>query len=329
MFQRQLLDRLNAIPGIEHAVLSTGLPVYSYFNGTNIVIEGQPALERGREPLAHTASISSDYFTTLRIPLVQGAFFPADLKADSPSVAIINETFARRFWPGVSPIGKRLRSVNNEPWLEIVGVVGDVGMAVNFSEPETRLHLYRPLIQAPSHYVAIVVRSAMAPEALVTPVSQAVAAIDSDLPVDHGGSLRREISRNLANFDIIIVNLGTFAVMGLLIASLGLYGVISQLTAQRTRDIGVRIALGAQYRDILRMVLGQGVRLVITGLFAGLPLFFGVNLLLHRAMPEMRLPGWWLLCSAALLLGVTALFACWLPARRAARVNPVDALRAE
>jgi ABC-type antimicrobial peptide transport system permease subunit len=149
------------------------------------------------------------------------------------------------------------------------------------------------------------------------------------MPVSEAGALRTEINRSLANLDVIIVNLGSFAVMGLLIAVLGLYGVISQLTAQRTRDIGVRIALGAQHRDIIAMVLGHGVRLLVAGLLAGLPLYYAVQLLLHRAMPEMPLPGWWLVAVTVGMLGVTALFACWLPAHRATRINPVDALRAD
>jgi putative ABC transport system permease protein len=329
VFHRALLERLAAIPGVEHTVLTSGLPVYSYSSSSNLIAEGQSPVERGREPLAQSATVTSDFFTTLRIPLKQGTFFPPDLRPDSPTVVIINEALARRFWPGEPPIGKRLRIVGEEPWRQVVGVVGDVGMAVNFNEPETRLHLYLPLIQAPNHFLAIVLRGSVAPEALPDPVRKAVASLDPDMPVSQGGSLRAEIDTNLANIDVIIANLGTFAVMGLLLAALGLYGVISQLTAQRTRDIGVRIALGAQYRDIMAMVMRQGIRLLIIGALVGIPVYLLMNFGLQRAMPEMHLPGLWLLGTTLLLLCAAVLFACWLPARRAARINPVEALRAE
>ncbi len=329
IFHRSLLERLAAIPGVEHAALTSGLPVYSYSSSRNLVAEGQPAVERGKEPLAQTADISSDYFTTLRIPLKQGAFFPADLKPDGPRLVMVNEALARRFWPGEDPMGKRLRFVEDEQWRQVAGVVGDVGMAVNFNEPETRFHLYLPLVQSPNHFLAIVLRGGLAPDAFRKSVTEAVAGLDSDMPVSQGGSLRRELDTNLANIDVVIANLGTFAVMGVLISALGLYGVISQLTAQRTRDIGVRIALGAQYGDVITMILHQGVRLLVAGAFIGIPVFFVANFGLQRAMPEMRLPGWWVLGTTLLILSATALFACWLPARRAARINPVEALRAE
>jgi len=156
-----------------------------------------------------------------------------------------------------------------------------------------------------------------------------VAALDADMPVAQPDSMRRLIGQNLANLDLVVANIGTFAFMGLLISALGLYGVISQLTAQRTRDIGVRMALGAQYRDILGMILRQGAALLLVSLAVGVPACFGANLVLHRAMSELPLPGLWLLGLNLLILAAVALLACWLPARRAARLSPVVALRSE
>ena len=329
IFHRALLDRLAAIPGVEHVVLTSSLPVYSYAGGRNLVAEGQPPATRGSEPLADTACVTSDYFATLRIPLQRGAIFPPDLRPESPPLVVVNEALARRFWPGADPIGRRVRFVEDEKWMQVVGGVGDVGMVANFNAPATRLQLYVPLVQSPNHFLAVVLRGALAPEAYAQAARQAVAALDPDMPLSQGGSLQSEIATYFANIDVVIANLGSFAVMGLLISSLGLYGVIAQLTAQRTRDIGVRIALGAQYRDIIGMILFQGFRLVGVGVAIGLPVCWAVNFGLQRAMPEMRLPGLWVLGATTLVLGLTALVACWLPARRATRISPIEALRAE
>ncbi|HVZ63299.1 MAG TPA: ABC transporter permease [Lacunisphaera sp.] len=328
-FHRALLARLESMPGASHVVLTTGLPVYELGRANRIVIEGQPPQLAGHEPTAATAAISPGYFAALRIPLQQGAIFSPNLKETDPPVAIINEAFARRFWPDGSAVGRRLRLADADTWIEIIGVVGDTRMTVRFDTPETPLQLFRPLVQVPSHYVAIVVRTPLAPASLDRPVREAVAALDGDLPVARGGYLRAELESDLANLNLVVVNLGISAGMGLLIAGVGLFGVVSQLTAQRTRDIGVRMALGATAGSIQRMILGEGARMLAVGLIAGIPLFWALSVVLRRGLPEMRLPGLWLLATTMIVLGGVALLACWLPARRATRINPVDALRAE
>ncbi len=328
-FHRALLDRLAAIPGVEHAALTTSVPVYSVGGFRAFVVEGQPVPERGREATAERGSVSPDFFAALQIPLKQGALFSPNLKADDPPVAIVNEAFARRCWPGETPIGRRVRFVENDRWIQVIGVVGDVRMAVRPDASETPLQLYRPLVQSPGRYLTIAVRAAVLPEALAPAVRQAVAAIDADLPVARPGSLRAEVDRMLSNVNLMTVNLGISAGMGLLIAAVGLFGVISQLAIQRTRDIGVRIALGAQYGDILRMVLGEGLRLLVIGIVLGGAIFWTLNALVQRLIPEVALPGLWLLATDIAALAATMFLACWLPARRAARVDPVEALRAE
>ena len=328
-FHRSLLERLAAIPGVERAALATNLPFYSIGRVARMVIEGEAPQERGREPTAEAAAVSDDFFATLEIPLKQGTLFPAILKADDPLVVVVNESFARRFWPDGSAIGRRVRYVESEKWMEIVGVVGDVRMAVRSSASETRFQVYRPLIQAPSRSYAITLRGAAAPETFSRPVRQIVAALDPDLPVARAGVLRAQIDRNLSNISLVIVNLGLSGGMGLLIAGVGLFGVISQLIAQRTRDIGVRIALGAQHSDIVRMIMGEGVVLLAIGIGVGLPLFYALETLVRRTMPEMPMPGLWLLATNLIVLAATMLLACYLPARRAMRVDPIEALRAE
>jgi ABC-type antimicrobial peptide transport system permease subunit len=169
----------------------------------------------------------------------------------------------------------------------------------------------------------------MPPETLITTVRQIVAAIDPDLPVTSAGALRTTIDSGMRSLDLIIANLAISAGLGLLLAAIGLFGVISQLTAQRTRDIGVRIALGARYRDIMQLVLGEGVVLLLIGITIGVPIFWALNSAMHRTMPEMIQPGLWLLAVNLAVLTSTMLFACWLPARRAAKIDPIIALRSE
>lgn len=324
-FHRDLLERLTAIPGVQHASITTGLPMFSFFGSANLVAEGQ-TVNPGQEPLAMNASVSSDYFAVAQIPLRRGAFFPADLRADSRPMIIVNEALARRFWPGEDAVGKRVRFKDRDALAEVVGVVGDVRMAANLGQPETTLQVYRPLVQDPPRYQLIALRSAVPPETLTSAVRQAVAALDPDLPVANPGSVRENLRQGLSNINVIIVNLAVFAGMGLLIAVVGLYGVIAHLTAQRTRDIGVRIALGADYHHIVSMVLRQGLLLFGLGMILGLPLFGLARAFLSRAMPEMPFPGLWLPGAILIALGLATLLASWLPARRAARVNPLVAL---
>jgi len=328
-FHTALLARLNKIPGVEHAALETNIPVYSLSSPKPLVIEGYAAVEPGREPTTETAAVSPDYFATLRIPLKQGALFSATLTDKDPLVAVVNEAFARQFWPGQNPIGRRVRVDKSDKWLQIVGVVGDVQMIVRLDTPATRLQLYTPLLQSPTRYFGITLRTAPAPESLTPSVRAAVAALDSSVLVNQPGTVRAIAERSLANLDLIVLNLALSAGMGLLIAAVGLFGVISQLTQQRTRDIGVRMALGARHGDIVRLILHEGLRLLLIGMAFGIPGYFVLGRILQRAMPEMPLPGLWLLLINLAVLGSTMLLACYLPARRAAKVDPMVALRAE
>jgi len=226
-------------------------------------------------------------------------------------------------------LGRRVRLGDSEQSIEIVGVVADVGMLGRFAALDTPLQIYRPLAQNLTRYVGLVLRTPVAPESLTRSVRGAVATLDADLPVAQPGSLRASYERNLTNLNLVIVNLGISAGMGLLIAAIGLFGVTSQLTAQRTRDIGVRMALGAGRSDVLGLILGQGARLLAAGIIIGIPVYYALTVVLRQAMPSMPLPGLWLLATNVTVLAAAMLLACWLPARRATRINPAEALRAE
>ncbi|HUR60337.1 MAG TPA: ABC transporter permease [Opitutaceae bacterium] len=330
-FYDRLETRLVAIPGVEHAAFVRSIPAWGYSTSNHVVVAGRPAPARGREPLVYVNTVSASAFEALGIRLVQGRnFTPAD-RAGQPAVVIINETMARALFPGESPIGKRLQSANAaEPNpREIVGVVNDVREASNLSEPETRFQLYRPHTQVPSGFTAIVLRSRIAPEMLGNELRRAVAEIDPDQPVHEIGTVRSKIELSRANWSLVTWLLGSFATLGVALAAVGIYGVISGYVVQRTNEIGIRVALGAQMRDILRLVLGQGLRLALLGTLFGLGGAFAVARLLRTIVPELP-PADAVTATGvtALLIGIAAL-ACWIPARNATRVNPMVALRAE
>jgi predicted permease len=329
-FTRALLDRLTALPGVDHAALAGSLPLFYFGGASPVIVEGRPADAPGHEPVAYSAAVTSDYFSTLGIPLEKGAVFAPHLTADDPPVAIINASFARQFWPGTSPIGHRFRLGADEPWLEIVGVVGDVQIATGLSPQASRLQLYRPLVQAGNRYFTIALHSStLAPAMLVKTVLATVATLDGDLPVSNAGSVTARLESAFSNNDLIIVNFSISAGMGLLIAAIGLSGVISQLVQQRRRDIGIRLALGAVSANILRLLLGEGLKLLAAGLVLGVAGYYALHAVLHRAMSEVQFPGLWLLAINLAILSAVMAVACWLPARRATKVDPLTALRAE
>ncbi|HVZ64376.1 MAG TPA: ABC transporter permease [Lacunisphaera sp.] len=338
-FQRDLLARLNAVPGVQHAACAGSVPLYS-LDGTMartnaLIAEGQPLPKPGTEAATEAIAVTPDYFAALRIRLRQGKTFSTSLQATDPPVAVVNQAVADRFWPGQDPIGRRLRftSANTlaagEEWFEVIGVVDDVRMLVRLDAPATRLQVYRPQIQLPSRYFTIVVRGAQPAEAMVHPVRQAVAALDADIAVAFAGPVQAIADYFQANIQIIIGNLAVSSGLGLLIAAVGLFGVIAQLTTQRTREIGVRIALGARTGDILRMIFGEGGRLLVVGIFAGVPGYLALNAVVRHGIPEVALPGAWLLGANLAMLAIVAVLACWLPAKRATKIDPVEALRAE
>ena len=327
-FQRDLLERLAALPGVAHASIASNVPLYNYYGNDHATAEGQ-TFTPGQEPLVSSVPVSSGFFAAMGIPVRAGTVFPADLRADARPMVVVNEALAHRFWPGQDAVGKRLRLKERDELAEVVAVVGDVQMAANLGSPGTRLQIYRPLVRFPLRYQSIILRTSVPPASVSESVRRTVAALDPDLPVAGGGAVREAIDRNLDNINLIIANLAIFAGMGLLIAIVGLYGVIAHLTAQRTRDIGVRIALGADYRSIVSMILRQSAVLFGLGMAIGLPGHVAVQRLLGNTMPAMPFPGLWLGAAILATLGLATLAASFLPAHRAARTDPLVALRAD
>jgi predicted permease len=329
-FYDRLVERLTTLPGVEHASLSSALPIYAYNSSRNFSVEGRADPLPGQEPLADQVMVTRDFFNTIGLQLVAGRMFPETVRAGSPRVAIINETMARQFWPGESAVGKRVGGTNakERDWTEIIGVVRDVGFVGNFGLPDTRFQMYRPLVQEPWGYLSVTLRSKN-PESLAEPLRRAVAEIDPDLPVADLRTIRQAVDNAQRNFQIVNQLLTGFALLGLVLAAIGLYGVISNLVVQRTPEFGVRLALGAQPSDVLRLVLGKSAVLAALGSVIGLAGASALVFFLGRVVPG--LPGGDPLVLAAVvgLLFVVSLAACWLPAWRATKVDPLTALRAE
>jgi predicted permease len=329
-FYDRLLQRLTALPGVEHASLSSSLPIHSFNSSSNFAVEGRADAPPGREPLADYVYVTADFFDTLGLQLVAGSLFPDNLRPDSPRVAIINETMARQFWPGANPVGKRIGSPDPKArdWVEVIGVVRDVGFVASLGVPDTRLQVYRPLVQQAWGYLAVALRASN-PETLAEPLRRAVAELDPDLPVADIRTIGQAVDHAQHNFHVANQLLAGFAALGLVLAAVGLYGVISTLVVQRTQEFGIRLALGAQGRDVLRLVLGKCLWLAALGVGLGLVGAAVLVRLLSRVVPGLPAEDPLGLAAVVLLLVAVMFLACWIPARRATRIDPLVALRAE
>jgi putative ABC transport system permease protein len=328
-FFDKLTTQIGALPGVDHVALASSLPLFSYTSEREVYIDA-PASRHGPSPVASHTMVTADFFATLGIRILDGHTFPNELKAGGPAYIIVSDSLARHFWPNQSAVGKRLGAADNNQtaWREIIGVVSDVDTAANVGKAPTKLTVYRPLVQEPWSYINLAIRTAH-PETMAESVRRTVTNIDPDLPVDQLGSIRQFVDRTQHNFGVVGQLLLGFAGLGLVLASVGLYGVISNIVAQRATEFGIRLALGAQPRDVLVSVLRRGMFLTVIGLLIGAVGTYALGRFLSAIMPQLvRADPGALIGVSGLLLGVT-LIACWLPARRATRVDPMVALRAE
>lgn len=333
VFYERLQEKLAALPGVERAALGWMLPTWGFGNSTDFLIQGRARPAPGTAAIMTEISVSPDYFDALGLPLVAGRRFTAADRADQPAVAIINETMAHTFWPGESPLGQRLGDTDdpNKPgWREIVGVVRDAGTPGFIGAVDTRFQEFRPLAQMPAPTtIALALRTSLAPDVLAPAVRRAVAEIDPDQPAYEIGPVRGDINRRLSGPRLAGDFLAGFALLGLLLAAVGIYGVISGFVVQRTNEFGIRLALGAQVNDILALVLGRGLSLALLGAALGLIGAWGVAQLLPAIAPGLPPADFATTASVTLALLASAALACWLPARRATKVEPMVALRCE
>ena len=328
-FFQQLIQRVEAVPGVKSAAVAKYLPLSGHWGTAQFSIEGRPPLAAGDFLVADVDSVSPGYFQTMEIPVRQGRGFTGADRLKAPQVVILNETMARRFWPNENPIGKRLNlgDSNNSDFWEIVGVVGDV----QHFGPDTKAHaqIYFSHLQASDPWMSLIVRTAANPLALVGAVKNEVFAIDKAQPVFDVQTFEQLVSQSIAPRRFAMLLLEVFSVLALLLAAVGVYGVISYSVSRRTHEIGVRMALGAQTTDVMKLVVRQGIGLALAGLVTGLTGAFGLTRVMAGLLYGVSATDPLTFAAVPVLLFAVALLACWLPACRATKVDPMEALRYE
>ncbi len=323
-FHRHLYDKLQTIPGVESATISGWIPLG--FDQSTYGVQVQGYVPQRHESMeVQYADVGPNFLRTMQTPLVAGReFTPADISGSQP-VAIVNETFARRYWPHSEPIGEKFEATGT--WFTVVGVAQDSDYNSIGQKPQP--FMYLPIFQDYDRRAAIYVRVSGDPLALVTPVQNAVHSLDADMPLFDLTTLDSRIQLNTTTRRLAGVFVGGFGVLALVLAGIGIYGVLAYITRQRTHEIGIRMALGAEPRDVLRLVLRQGLELALIGLAVGLAASFALTRALSSELFGVSATDPLTFVAVAILLLGVALLACYIPARRAMRTDPMVALRYE
>jgi putative ABC transport system permease protein len=329
-FLTELENRLRTTPGMQHVGIAGSHPVFGFNSSSSFLVEGRPEPPPDKYPEIFYEPVNGDYFAALGARLQNGRTFNAADTSDHPAVVIINETTARTFWPNENPIGKRISSTGQtKDYFEIVGVVNDLAFPGNLGEPYTHYEAFVPVTQQTPDYLTLVLRTPSNADTFANNLRGVVAGIDSELPVNRIRSARAVVDQGLGSISLLGSLLGAFAAIGVILAAVGIYGVVSYTVVQRTGEFGIRMALGAQSRDVLRLVLSKGAVLVVIGALLGGVGAYAVSRLLISLIPSLPTNDPLILPLAAVVLGVVALAACYIPARRATRVDPLKALRSE
>jgi putative ABC transport system permease protein len=328
-FFTDLVGRMRQIPGARYAGASTDLPLMSGWTRLFTPEGYQPPPGAGMNVIAHSA-VLGDYFQAMGIPLLQGRLFTAEESAKAQPVVIISESIAKRYFGGRDPIGRRLKwgiEQSDSPWLTIVGVVSEVKQGA--LDKETMPHTYTPASAGPFNAMNLAVRTAVEPAGMASALQTTVWSLDRRLPVTQLKTMEQIVDESRASRRFIMILVSIFAAVALLLASVGLYGVMAYSVTQRTREIGVRMAMGAGRGDILKMVLRWGLSLTLTGIAMGTVGAFFVTRLLAGFLFGVKPSDWVTFVGVAVVLGAVALLACYIPARRATQVDPMVTLRAE
>ncbi len=323
----QLLEKVRGLPGVESATLITPLP-YSQMNlSLSFSVEGRPPASPGQRTSAAWRTVGTDYFQTMKIPLLRGRAFTEKDVTGAPNAMIINDTFAKRFFPDEDPIGQHMTIGYNDTKGEIVGIVGDVKFAGLDSEPSPEM--YTPYAQTPWQSTSLIVRTTASPSDMAAAVRSQVQSLDKDMPVSSIKTMDQRLSESVARPRFNTLLLSLFAAVALILSAVGIYGVMSYSVSQRTHEIGIRMALGAQKGDVVKLVVRQGMVLAGIGLVIGV----GGALLLSRLMASflfgVSATDPLTFTGVSLVLALAAFLACYIPARRATKVDPMVALRYE
>ena len=329
-FYRELTERVKALPGVEAAGATVSLPLggSNFSVGRSFIREGRPLVPAESQNADYFVA-TPDYFKTMRIPVKAGRAFTEQDRADAPPVVVVNEGLARRIFPGEDPVGKRLTVWRDEKFArQIIGIVGDVKS--DRLDAETNSQIYVPHAQdAGWSGLSLAVRTTVEPETLTAAVRGAVLSIDKNQPVHDIKTMDDVLAASVANNRLVVLLFGLFALFALLLATVGIYGVMSYSVAQRTHEIGIRMALGAQPADVLRLILKQGLALTLAGVGLGLAGSLALSRLLESLLYGVSATDPVTFGGLALLLTAVALAACYIPTRRALKVDPMVALRNE
>lgn len=330
-FTKELLQKVSAIPGVRNAAISSGnaVPLVGPHNSGGFTIEGD-AVTNNAIPTAQVGLVSPDYFRTMETPLKRGRFFTDADDRQAPQVVIIDEALAERYFSNRDPVGLRMKRggpASEAPWMTIVGLVGNI-KSDGFDKPD-QPHLYFPIYQNPAYAMAIYMRTDVAPMTLTQSVREQVRTLDRDLPVFGERTMSQVAAESMSRRRFAMQLVGLFGILALLLAAVGIYGVIAYSVTQRTREIGIRVALGASRSEILCWVLKQGMILTMAGVVIGLVGAVALTRLLRSLLFGVGPTDLVTYGVLAALLTIVALLACYIPARRATKVDPLIALRYE
>ena len=331
VFYDKLVAQVRTLPGVESAASVIRLPMLGFNASTGFTVQGKP-VQQGTEPNADYRAVTDDYFRTMGIPLLKGRDFTVRDSKDAPDAMIINDMLAERFFPGEDPVGKRIQIFPDATrWRDIVGVVGNVKLLG--LDAETNPTIYVPYGQNPYpaalRNVFLVARTSSDPKSLIASIRSELKSLDKDIPVSQVQTMEEVISGSLAQRRLSMSLLVVFAALAAGLSAVGIYGVMAYTVAQRTHEIGIRMALGAEQKDVIKMVMGDGAKLTLAGIGAGLAVAVGLTRFLQSLLYQVSATDTVTYASIALLLTVVALLASYMPARRAAKVDPMEALRCD
>lgn len=329
-FAEKFCNELLTVPGVQHAVISGSTPVFGPGGKVKYAIEGQPTGGR-YEPVANFHNVMPDFFPTYGIHVLQGRNFADTDRLGNPPVVIVSQAFAQRCWPTENPVGKRIRSIDTEPaeWWEVVGVVGDIGYPNDMVLPERLPQIYRPFAQYSHRFFTITLSGTGNAPALKDSVQKTLARFEPDIALTYCFTIGEARASQVSGFAFVRRLLTFIAILGVLLAAIGIYAVIGNLASERTQEIGIRMALGAQARDVLWLFLRTGLWLSLIGVAVGLTCALGLTTILAKMLVTIPDSGPLVVIAISVFLVIIAVTACWIPARRATRVDPIIALRAE
>jgi putative ABC transport system permease protein len=328
-FFQTALRGISSLPGVSNAALTSNLPASNVDNEkTLFTIQGRPALQASETPAADLQTISGDYFSVLKIPLIAGRFFTQADNATAARVAIISRTMASRFWPAGDPLGQKLKlgaADSSDPGVTVVGIVGDARQ--NWWNPATFPVIYQPYLQSSRSSFRFVLRVATNPTGYASAARAVISQVDPEIPITELKTLEIEVQDSIAIVHIMGILMALFGIVALLLSSIGVYGILAENVAQRTHEFGIRFALGASPSDVLRLVIRHAITVSGIGLAIGLPLSFAISRAMAAFVFGIVSVSLVVLVSLAGLLLLVALVAAYFPARRALRVDPMVALR--